>query len=398
MPIPLTELQLFTNNAVSLLASPISASDTTLLLMSGFGPLFPSPGPNEFFLVTLEDQAASVREIIKVTGRTGDVLTGLVRAQEGTAARSWSASLGNDTLVDHRVTAETMNRMQQLPIAGSGGATNLNALTDVDLTVPPVNGQVLKYNGSQWVAAADTTFVPGSIDVFTDVNTSSTPPAVGQVLKWNGTNWVPANDTVGVIGSIDQHTDVDTSTVPPVVGQTLKWNGTNWVPGADNDTIFNPAVVSINAFADVDTGTVAPTVGQVLQWNGTNWVPYTFTGGTAWINGANTLGTNIDPAWQLPISTTAYADNNRTFKYLVTILHTASKVTRAFEIFLTISGNLGTNAEVVHATQYATVGPAVLGDLHATLNTSLKTVSLEWENLEAVAVLVNVTRIQHQPV
>ena len=46
----------------------------------------------------------------------------------------------------------------------------------------------------------------GSINLLADVDTTTTPPVVGQVLKWNGTNWVPAADaTVGGAG-----TDADT--------------------------------------------------------------------------------------------------------------------------------------------------------------------------------------------
>lgn len=109
------DLQLFTNNAVSLLASPISASATNLTVMAGYGNLYPNPAPGQYFLITLEDQAGSVREIIRVNGRSGDTFTGLQRGQEGTTPQAWSASLGSDTLVDHRVTAETMRLAMLLP-------------------------------------------------------------------------------------------------------------------------------------------------------------------------------------------------------------------------------------------------------------------------------------------
>lgn len=42
----------------------------------------------------------------------------------------------------------------------------------------------------------------------------------------------------GPIGSIDILTDVDTSTTAPVVGSSLRWNGTSWVPGPDVDTTW----------------------------------------------------------------------------------------------------------------------------------------------------------------
>lgn len=107
--------QLFSNNSISLLAAPIGPTDTTLTVLPGDGALFPQPANDgtEYFNVTLESQDATRREIIKVFGRTGDTLTNIQRAQEGTTAQSWPAGgPGNDTLVDHRVTAETMRRLQ----------------------------------------------------------------------------------------------------------------------------------------------------------------------------------------------------------------------------------------------------------------------------------------------
>ena len=105
-------LQLFSNNAVSLLNASISATDTSLQVQPGLGSLFPQPSlPGEYFLVTLETLAAPFsREIIKVTGRSGDTFTFslLDRAQEGTTAQAWTA---NDTLVDHRVTADTLKSL-----------------------------------------------------------------------------------------------------------------------------------------------------------------------------------------------------------------------------------------------------------------------------------------------
>jgi len=102
--------QLFTNNAVSLLKQGILASDTTLTVLVGHGEMFPTPQANEFFTVTLEDQSATLQEIIFVTERVGDVFT-IVRGQEGTTPKDWSATAGNDTLVDHRLTADSLTRL-----------------------------------------------------------------------------------------------------------------------------------------------------------------------------------------------------------------------------------------------------------------------------------------------
>ncbi len=101
--------QLFTNNAVSLLAAPISSSATTLAVLAGHGALYPAiTEAGHYFLVTLENETATAREIVKVNGRVGDVFTGLERGWEGTTPQNWAAGGGNDTLVDHRVTAGTL--------------------------------------------------------------------------------------------------------------------------------------------------------------------------------------------------------------------------------------------------------------------------------------------------
>lgn len=104
--------QLFTNNAVSLLAAPISAASTTLSVLPGHGSLYPEILElGHFFLVTLENETGTAREIVKVTGRTGDTFTGLERGWEGTTAQAWVAGPGSDTLVDHRVTAGTLSSL-----------------------------------------------------------------------------------------------------------------------------------------------------------------------------------------------------------------------------------------------------------------------------------------------
>lgn len=141
-----TPNQLFTNNAVSLLATAISSGATSLTVMSGYGSLFPQPiDPGDFFLVTLENQTGTAREIIRVTGRTGDTFTTIVRAQEGTPALAWSASMGSDTLVDHRVTAETMRQALLQPVSGGGGTTDI-IVKDHGATITTL-GQTLNFTG-----------------------------------------------------------------------------------------------------------------------------------------------------------------------------------------------------------------------------------------------------------
>ena len=82
---------LLANNATSKLASAITGADTTVVLTTGDGVLFPSPTGDDWFPLTLQN--SSSLEIVRVTARSGDSLT-VVRAQEGTTAQAFSA--GND--------------------------------------------------------------------------------------------------------------------------------------------------------------------------------------------------------------------------------------------------------------------------------------------------------------
>jgi len=116
----MSQLQLFSNNAISLLQVSISSTDMSITLQPGQGDLFPTPQlAGEFFLITLEDIAnPTIREIIKIASRVGDTLivASSGRGWEQTAALNWAA---NDTLVDHRITAETIRQafLQPTPTA-----------------------------------------------------------------------------------------------------------------------------------------------------------------------------------------------------------------------------------------------------------------------------------------
>ncbi|HFN9836242.1 TPA: hypothetical protein ACHH4S_004142 [Yersinia enterocolitica] len=112
------------NNASTVLAAGISASATTLTVNTGTGGLFPSPvSGTSFFKLTLIDAATgTLTEIVHVTARTGDTMT-IVRGQEGTVSRLWSA---ND-IAANMMTAGTLDLFAQ---SGTlGGAALLNVGT-----------------------------------------------------------------------------------------------------------------------------------------------------------------------------------------------------------------------------------------------------------------------------
>lgn len=90
------------NDAISRLASGISSSDTSITLTPGSGTSFPALSAGDYFPATIIKSDGS-REIVRVTGRSSDVLT-VVRAQEGTVAQTFNA---NDK-IELRLTAGTL--------------------------------------------------------------------------------------------------------------------------------------------------------------------------------------------------------------------------------------------------------------------------------------------------
>lgn len=98
------------NNAQTTIAAAINATATTVSLAAGTGTLFPAPvSGTSYFKLTLIDAATEqLTEIVHVTARSGDSLT-ILRGQEGTTARAWSA---ND-IAANMMTAGSLSLMAQ---------------------------------------------------------------------------------------------------------------------------------------------------------------------------------------------------------------------------------------------------------------------------------------------
>ncbi|SFN72318.1 Phage tail fibre repeat-containing protein [Izhakiella capsodis] len=126
---------LVSNNANSVLSASINATSTTLSVNTGAGSLFPAAVEGQsFFKLTIIDAATGqLNEIVHVTARNGDVFT-ILRGQEGTVARAWSA---ND-IVANMLTAGTIRYLidgiTNLPVASltQAGITQLSSATNSD--------------------------------------------------------------------------------------------------------------------------------------------------------------------------------------------------------------------------------------------------------------------------
>lgn len=108
------------NDAGSRLAVNLLAAGTSLTLQTGGGAAFPSPTTGFYASITIVDSGTGlIKEIIWYTTKTGDVLSGLVRGQEGTTARDWAVF----DFVDNIWTAGQMMKMAQDPSDQLGGVS-----------------------------------------------------------------------------------------------------------------------------------------------------------------------------------------------------------------------------------------------------------------------------------
>lgn len=163
----------FKNNAASTLDSAISAADVGLVVAFGDGTLFPAAGSGDYFYMTIQTSVDdTTHEIVKVTARSGDSMT-IVRAQEGTTARAFTAGalcelrVTNQGLLDKfaedNLSAGSVTLAKLADVAtdtvlgrtasGTGAVSALGA-TDVLDMLGATQGNILYRNSSAWTVLA----------------------------------------------------------------------------------------------------------------------------------------------------------------------------------------------------------------------------------------------------
>lgn len=153
-----------------------------------------------------------------------------------------------------------------------------------NLTNTPVIPDLTGYATQTWV---QTQIANTTIGTLSDV--SSTAPSTGQVLKWNGTTWAPAADSTSGGGGSDADT-LDSQDGTYYLDYN-NFTNTPTIPADLSDlTDTTNLLVSAYTNADVDThlNTSSATTNQVLSWDGSDYLWVAQTGGSG--GGATTLG------------------------------------------------------------------------------------------------------------
>jgi len=80
--------------------------------------------------------------------------------------------------------------------ASGGGSLTYNSTSGAFTYTPPDLSSFSTFSGS-YTDLSNKPSIPAGIDDLGDVDTTTAVPAVGEVLKWDGSNWVPGADATG---------------------------------------------------------------------------------------------------------------------------------------------------------------------------------------------------------
>lgn len=235
-----------------------------------------------------------------------------------------SAEIADDAVGNSEIAANAVTSSEIAANAVTGseiadGTVNTVELADGAVTAAKLssmnasNGEILKWNGSAWVPAADATgsftVLPGAgIDVTvsgnnfivinagdTDANddlTTSTlfdgdvagPSNNLQIKAGAVMNADLANNAVGTTKIMDGAvTGAKINDMGAFMNQVLKWNGTTWAPGngvgvgddwGNQTAVVGPALIGNGTgAAPLNIAQQGAMNGQVLKWNNLGWVP-----------------------------------------------------------------------------------------------------------------------------
>jgi len=165
----------------------------------------------------------------------------------------------------------------------------LDSLSNVDLSVAPANGQVLKWNGTAWAAANDLTGGGGGGLALTDLSVQSQTASGGGSLTYNNGSGVftyTPPDLSGYLTSLGTAlVDADFTTnglmkrTADGVYTSTTDNSSNWDTafGWGNHATQGYLTALPNHGLNTHTGVTLTneSAGQLLQYNGTAWVNWT---------------------------------------------------------------------------------------------------------------------------
>jgi len=305
---------LYTNNAQSTLAGSISDSATTCNLQSGGGARFPNPGAGEGFYATFTDAATGLlREVVLVNTRSGDTITSMTRAQQGTVALAWAA---NDLFAKLWTAGDAEAMLQQ----GQAQAQSTNYANDIGVVnayqcnlnpaiSSPVEGMPIRVKIANTNTTASTLNPgPGAAAILRRDGSAliGGELVAGDIVefKWDGTNYriegvAPASNAV-TLAQTDTQSAITPASLKSAFPVLFASDGYVVFPGA----VGNRVVIEWGQ-AVVNSGTTGTLIFPLAMTGGLTTIQITpnfnvggMTGGYG-TNSGSTAGFNLQNATNL---------------------------------------------------------------------------------------------------
>lgn len=135
------------NNAATTIAGSLTAVATSIALAAGSGSKFPTLSVGDWFPLTLI-KGTGEREIVKVTARSGDLLT-VVRGQEGSSPLTFSAGDKAELRITAAVFDELTSKIAQAQVdAEAADKTDIAMIVMSGNNAAPSRGTWLKCDGA----------------------------------------------------------------------------------------------------------------------------------------------------------------------------------------------------------------------------------------------------------
>ncbi len=283
---------LFSNNAVSSLASYIDSTATTMTLSTGTGNLFPEikQGSDDYFYVTILDMNGAF-EIVKVTSRTADYCT-IVRAQDKTTARSFPQG----SVVEQRLTAASLHDIET-KFEDLEGTVNVDFASKINLLETKVNNDFLKLAGGTMLGNL------APVSIFANKPTGDLVVGVGSA--YNDASSLSLHGTSSSSGAnkFILRAGTDTKQLSGDASGNLTWEGKN-------------IVRSVNGVTAAANGNITITIPAVPKAyvtqsyvSGTNWYRKYSDG---WIEQGGYVSVSHSTSWQQKSLVTAFTNTNYT--------------------------------------------------------------------------------------
>lgn len=183
------------------------------------------------------------------------------------------------------------NNIGALNYGGPGGALlYLDDIVDVNLT-SLIAGQVIKYDGVNWVNAPDQSGAGGGGGLLpTDLAAITNAPSGTGSLTYSDITGVFSYTPPFVPNSLTQLSNVDASN--PGINEVLQWNGSSWVPGSASAGSGDPNQNAFSFLSDGSTTEGANTITDTINFAGSGGVAVTVSAtNTITIDGSGVGGT-----------------------------------------------------------------------------------------------------------